>query len=180
MEAALNENGELIGIVTGNHPNGHSIVPVHAFLSLAHLPSARELGSGSTLGQNSESGKANPAASKVDPATWKKDAKTLVIRSETSFMKAESVARELLKIGEFQKSGMRILDGPRYGETAADIEIKISKPVLTSYFTYTLNARTASVLIGAGRVMAWDGETGAPLLAAKIATDLFGSATPVK
>ena len=98
-------------------------------------------------------------------------ARTLYVRSGTSYFEPVLLQNELRKRDEFGAWGLLILDEPRKSEVT-DLLIEVDRPLFTFTFTYKVTDRASGLLLASGKVTAFDGNTAAPDLAQRIIKDI--------
>jgi hypothetical protein len=77
---------------------------------------------------------------------------------------AEPVEKKLFERPEFKEGNLLIVEDPH----AADLVIELSRKELTWDFTYRLVQPSSGVILGSGKVIAWDGVRAAPEIADQI------------
>ncbi len=114
--------------------------------------------------------KSEQMASKSPQALLRR-AKTVYVRSGTSYFEPVQLQNELLKRDEFDEWGLAILDGWDKGKNA-DITIEVDRPLFTFTFTYKITDRANGILLASGEITAFDGNIAAPLLSKRIVKDI--------
>jgi hypothetical protein len=100
----------------------------------------------------------------ADPTEILKTARTLHIWSGTVYLNSDRFEHELRKRAEFQSLGLTIVKDPR----AADLTIKLGRPLFTFTFTFNVTHTETSVLVTSGKVTAFDGGAAAPRIAKEL------------
>lgn len=118
----------------------------------------------------------NPAvarslASSTEPVELLRFAKTILIRSETMFLKPNQLEDEFRKRPEFAAMGLVLVRDMK----AADLIIDLDRPVFTYIFTFTVTNPESSVLVTSGKVTAFDGNLAAPKIAKELLKHLRAS-----
>jgi cell division protein FtsB len=98
-------------------------------------------------------------------------ARTLYVRSGTSYFEPVQLQNELRKRDEFEAWGLLIFDEYKKSEVA-DLLIEVDRPLFTFTFTYKVTDRATGVLLASGKVTAFDGNSAAPDLARRIIKDM--------
>ena len=106
-----------------------------------------------------------------DPQTLLRRAKTVYVRSGTSYFESVELQNELLKRDEFDEWGMAIVDGWEKGKLA-DITIEVDRPLFTFTFTYKITDRANDIVLASGEITAFDGNIAAPVLSKRIVKDI--------
>ncbi len=87
-----------------------------------------------------------------------KNARTIFINSDTQFLTSATLSRSLLGQKDWEKLGLSIINGPRYGDQQrADLEIQVNRVVFTHIHTYVLTDKKTGIVLASGRVRAFDG-----------------------
>jgi len=74
------------------------------------------------------------------------------------------VEKKLFERPEFKEGNLLLVEDPH----AADLVIELSRKLLTWDFTYRLVHPASGVILGSGKVIAWDGVRAAPQIADQI------------
>ena len=93
-----------------------------------------------------------------------RSARSLVIISETVFLKPHQLENELRKQPEFASMQLVIVKDPR----AADIRVELDRPLFTYTFTFAVIHQETSLQLTAGKVTAFDGNFAAPKIAKEL------------
>jgi len=169
----VDSEGRGIGLIVGglNGQNLNFAVPLSSVAGLSDQPSGGALTSGLALGDKKEAEKIEERAGKavaVAEATRTeriREARLIYIERKTSLCKPVMLQNALLKhapqLDEWQ---VKLVDNERL----ADIVIEIDNMPMTFFYTYVVRDKRAGVILGAGRVTAWDCNLAAPGLANKI------------
>jgi len=103
-----------------------------------------------------------------DPKSLLARARVIYISSQTKFFKPVQLQGELRKRPEFDALQLSMVDAAFGG---ADVLIEIDRPIFTYYFTYKIIDHNTNIVLGAGKVTAFDGKFAAPLLSRDIMKD---------
>jgi hypothetical protein len=103
-------------------------------------------------------------AASTDPIELLRSAKTILIRSDTMFLKPNQLEEELRKRPEFAAMGLVLVRDMK----AADLIINVDRPVFTYTFTFSATNPETSVLVTSGKVTAFDGNFAAPKIAGEL------------
>lgn len=164
--------GRAVGIVVAMLSEGQNInfaVPIESVLGLADGTERIRLGSGRLLDlPKPERSPSAAAAAEAKPAQIVYSAKTIYIRSQSEFAPVEPLQAELAKQKLFQEWGMVFVKDWR----SADLIIELDRPLFTWDFTFSIADRRTSVVLGTGKVVAWDGVRAAPSLSDQIIKQL--------
>jgi hypothetical protein len=106
-----------------------------------------------------------------DPRTLLSNARTLFISSDTKFFEEVELQHALQKREEIRSWHIGIIDGWA-NRGNADIFIEIDRPLFTYTFTYEILDQKTGLVLGTGKVTAFDGNEAAPLLAEKIIAEI--------
>jgi hypothetical protein len=106
-----------------------------------------------------------------DPRTLLSQARTLFISSDTKFFEEVQLQNALGKREEMRAWQIGIIDGWT-NRSNADIFIEIDRPLFTYTFTYEMLDQKTGLVLGTGKVTAFDGNEAAPLLAEKIIAEI--------
>ncbi len=166
--ALVDRSGALIGIITGGMKSAAFAIPIESVLGLPDLGPRSVLGSGSSLQMPAQLAAAVPQSStaivNANPKQILKDAKTIYIRSKTSFLTVDTLERALTLQTDWPKLGLTIVQDQR----VADLLIEIDRPLFTYVHTFVIVDKRTSIVLGSGKVTAWDGTTASGPLAKDI------------
>lgn len=155
--ALVDRSGVLVGIITGGKGAAAFAVPIENLLGLPDSGLHFALGSGSALEmpaqQAAELPQSSAAIAQSDPKQILKNAKTIYIRSKTSFLTVDTLDRALEQQKDWQKLGLTIVQDPR----VADLLIEIDRPLFTYVHTFVLSDKRTAIVLAAGKVTAFDG-----------------------
>src|SRR6266404_4464862 len=98
------------------------------------------------------------------PETILRAARTISVSSMTMFLKPDQLEDELRKRPEFEAMGLAIVKDA----TKADLMIDLDRPVFTYTFTYSISSADTRVVVARGKVIAFDGNFAAPLIAKEL------------
>lgn len=104
-----------------------------------------------------------PAAG-ATPESILRSARTISVSSMTMFLKPDQLEDELRNRPEFEAMGLAIVKDP----TKADLMIDLDRPMFTYTFTYSLSSADTRVVLASGKVIAFDGNFAAPLIAQEL------------
>jgi len=107
---------------------------------------------------------ARSTAGSTDPADLLRSARTILIRSDTMFLKPNQLEEELRKRPEFSAMGLVLVRDMK----AADLVVDLDRPVFTYTFTFSVTNPDTSVLVTSGKVTAFDGNLAAPKIASQL------------
>lgn len=156
--ALVDGKGHLIGIITGSMQGGAAFaVPIDSVMGLPGSGQRVVLGSGASLQMPvkaaSETPQSSAAIADAKPKQILHDAKTIFISSKTSFLTVDTVIRALEKQKNWEKLGLTIVSDPR----VADLLIQIDRPLFTYVHTFVIVDKRSSIVLGSGKVTAFDG-----------------------
>ncbi len=153
---------------------------------LVNLKTNQELASGTVVASEGHRaairiaeelmGKLAPVFTTVpqSPAEIMRTFRNVYVESQTIYMKSELIQTALRAQPGFQLLGLNLVASPR----DADITINIHRPFMTFDWEYRMRHPASGRDLGSGTVVAWDGATAAPQLAALIMTAI-GAARPL-
>jgi hypothetical protein len=107
----------------------------------------------------------------TNPQTLLRNARVMYIYTHTDFIDDVQLQNELRKRPEFETWQLAIVDGFRKRDVA-DIVIDIDRPLFTYTFTYRITSRSNGIVLGTGKVTAFDGNIAAPMLAKRIIEEM--------
>jgi hypothetical protein len=156
--ALVDRSGALIGIITGAAGSAAAFaVPIENVLGLPDSGRRVALGSGSSLQMPAKSAADIPQSSAAiagsDPKQILKNARTIYIHSKTSFLTVDTLDRALALEKDWPKLALTIVQDKR----VADLVIEIDRPLFTYIHTYVVVDKKTSIVLGAGKVTAFDG-----------------------
>jgi hypothetical protein len=155
--ALVDRTGALIGIIVSGKGAAAFAVPIENVLGLPEQGPQRALGSGAALQMPAQQAALVPQSSAaiagVDPKQILKNAKTIFISSKTAFLTVDTVDRALVQQKDWDKLGLTIVTDARL----ADLYIVFDRPLFTYYHTFVITDKRTSVLLGSGKVTAFDG-----------------------
>jgi hypothetical protein len=173
--ALVDRNGNLIGIITRGNGSAAFAVPIESILGLPDAGPRIALGSGSLLRmpaqQAAEIPQSSAAIASADPKAILKNARTIFINSKTSFLTVDTLERDLLLEKDWPKLGLTIVGDPR----VADLMIEIDRPLFTYIHTFVITDKRTTIILGTGKVTAFDGTIASGGLADDI-VKIFASA----
>lgn len=180
--ALVDSSGALIGIITGRKGAAAFAVPIENVLGLSESGSHIALGSGALLEmpaqQAAEVPQSSAAVAGSDPKQILKNARTIYIHSKTSFLTVDTLDRALAQQKDWEKLGLTIVGDQR----VADLIIEIDRPLFTYVHTFVISDKKTTIVLGAGKVTAFDGTIASGGLAKDI-VKIFSAArspAPVK
>jgi hypothetical protein len=124
------------------------------------------------------------AAADLDRNRILRNARTILICSDTDFLSSATLSRALLGQKDWEKLGLSIIDGPRYADPRtskprpAELQLQIDRVVFTHIHTYVLTDRTTGVVLASGRVRALDGVVASGPMAEQIVKILAAARIP--
>jgi S1-C subfamily serine protease len=176
--ALVDRSGALIGIITRANGSTGFAIPIENVLGLADSSQHIALGSGSLLQMPVQTASAVPQSSAAiadsDPKRMIKDAKTIYIHSKTSFLTVDTLDRALTLQKDWSKLGLSVVQDQR----VADLLIELDRPLFTYVHTFVLVDKRTSVVLGSGKVTAFDGTIASGGLAKDIVKILAGVRLP--
>ena len=157
--ALVDHSGALIGIITG--PKGTTspfAVPLGSILGLPESGPRTAFGTGATLQLLAQPAEAvsqtgATAATSTDPKQILKNAKTIYIHSKTPFLTSDTLDHALRQQQGWLDLGLSIVADPH----AADLLIEIDRVIFTNIHTFVLSDRKTSIVLGTGKVPAFNG-----------------------
>ncbi len=153
----LDGSANVIGIITSGLANAGFAVPVNSVVGLADSGHSRTFGSGSLLQlpaqKRAEVPDSSAALAGTHPKDLLKNAKTLYLHSKTSFLTIDTIQRALLAQKGWDELGLVIVSDPKL----ADVIVEVDRPLFTYVHTFVLTDTKTSILLGAGKVTAFDG-----------------------
>ena len=166
-------SGALVGIIIRRNQTAGLAVPVE---SVAGLPQSEQhiaLGAGALLRlptQNSEP-QSSAAVADANPQQILKRAKTVCVQSKTSFLTVDTLDRALMAQRDWRRMDITIVQDPR----VADLLIQIDRPLFTYVHTFVIVDKRTSLVLGTGKVTAFDGTIASGGLAKDIAKIFFAA-----
>jgi hypothetical protein len=155
--ALVDRSGVLVGIITSSNGNSGFAVPIENVLGLPDSGRRIALGSGSSLQMPMKSAADTPQSSAAlagsDPSQILKNARTVYILSKTAFLTVDTLDRALALDKDWPKLGLTIVQDPR----VADLRIEIDRPLFTYIHTFVISDKRTSIVLGSGKVTAFDG-----------------------
>jgi len=103
------------------------------------------------------------AAADLDRSQILKNARTIVICSETEFLTSATLDRALMRQTDWDKLGLSIVsdscyDNPRVSKPRPDeLKLQIDRVIFTHIHTYVLTDKATGFVLASGRVRAFDG-----------------------
>ncbi len=167
----VDAKGQALGIVTGTEPAGklHSAVPMQSAIGLADKTGGPTFGAGTsaaaagTAGANSETAPAPPKSQSKDLREIARSARAFYIKATEAFP-PEPLEKKLFEEQEFKSGQFLIVPSA----DRADVVIEVSRKELTWDFTYRMIHQESGIVLGSGKVIAWDGVRAAPGIAEQI------------
>lgn len=155
--ALVDRSGALVGIVTSGSGTAAFAVPIENVVGLADSGHRSALGSGSSLRMPAKTASDAPQSSAAigdsNPKRMLTDAKTVYIRSKTAFLTVDTLDRALALQKDWSKLRLTIVQDQR----VADLLIELDRPLFTYVHTFVIVDKRTSVVLGAGKVTAFDG-----------------------
>lgn len=155
--ALVDRAGALIGIITGSKGSAGFAVPIESVIGLPDSVHRITLGSGSSLQMPAKVSADAPQSSAAvvgsDPKQILKNARTIYIHSKTAFLTVDTLDRALALEKEWPKLELTIVQDQR----VADLLIEIDRPLFTYVHTFVIVDKRTSIVLGSGKVTAFDG-----------------------
>ncbi len=153
--ALVDRSGALIGIITSKNEAGAFAVPIDSVSNLPDAGHHRTLGSGSLLQMpaNAANSRSSEAIAHANPNQILKEARTINIRSKTAFLTVDTLDRALGRRKDWPTLGLVIVKD----QQVADLLIEIDRPLFTYVHTFVIVDKRTSILLGSGKVTAFDG-----------------------
>jgi hypothetical protein len=175
----VDAEGNAVGIVlaSGVSPALDFAIPLMAVMGLAQGRAEIVLGQPVPVGFRGRPPERSPASvANADPDELVRRARSMSIYSSTQFFDAQALENALSRDAEFQKLSVVLVRD----STAADLLLRVERPLFSFDFTYRLEDARSSVVVGTGKVIAVDGVRAAPLVAKEIVKRLRAAkASPV-
>jgi len=95
----------------------------------------------------------------------------IYISSNTVYFKPVQLQNALRKRPEFEMLKLAVIDSSDK-QNSAHVNVEIDRPFFTYHFTYKITDRGTGLVLGAGKVTAFDGNAAAPKLAEKIVEEI--------
>jgi len=167
--ALVDKTGALLGIITGGiHGGGAFAVPIESVLGLPESGRPVALGSGASLQMPAKTAAGVPQSSAAiagtDPKEILKNAKTIYVHSKTSFLTVDTLDRALTLQKEWDQLGLTLVQDQR----VADLLIELDRPLFTYIHTFVIIDKKTSIILGSGKVTAFDGTIASDGLAKNI------------
>jgi hypothetical protein len=173
--ALVDHSGALIGIITSGKGSAAFAVPIESVIGLPDSGEHVRLGSGASLQMPAQMAAAIPQSSSAiansDPKQILRNAKTICLQSKTSFLTVDTLDRSLTMQKDWPKLGLTLVQDPR----VADLLIQIDRPLFTYVHTFVIVDKRTSIILGSGKVTAFDGTIASAGLAKDI-TKIFETA----
>jgi hypothetical protein len=124
------------------------------------------------------------AATGLDRNQILKNARTILICSETEFLTSSTLDRALMRQKDWEKLGLSIVSGscfdnPRISKPRpAELRLQINRILFTHVHTYILTDKTTGLVLAAGRVRAFDGVVASGPMAGQIVKILSAARRP--
>jgi hypothetical protein len=155
--ALVDRTGAVIGIIVSGKGTAAFAIPIESVLSLSDLGPRRLLGSGAALQMPAQAEAQIPqsstAISSSNPKQILQNAKTIYISSKTAFLTIDTVERALTQQKEWDKLGLTIVTDQR----VADLFVTFDRPLFTYYHTFVITDKRTSIVLGSGKITAFDG-----------------------
>jgi hypothetical protein len=155
--ALVDRSGALIGIITGSKGSAGFAVPIETVLGLSDPGHRTALGSGAALQLPAKAAANIPQSSAAiadsDPKQILKNARTIFIHSKTTFLTVDTLDRALALEKDWPKLELAIVQDQR----VADVLIEIDRPLFTYIHTFVVIDKRTSIVLGSGKVTAFDG-----------------------
>jgi hypothetical protein len=155
--ALVDRSGSLIGIITRGKGAAAFAVPIENVVGLPDSGRRLALGSGASLQLPAKLAADVPQSSAAiadsNPKQILKNAKTIYIHSKTSFLTVDTLERALALQKDWPSLGLTIVADQR----VADLLIEVDRPLFTYVHTFVLSDKRTSIILGTGKVTAFDG-----------------------
>jgi len=155
--ALVDRSGALIGIITSGKGTAAFAIPIENVLGLSDSGHRVALGSGASLQMparlDADVPQSSAAIGSADPKQILKNAKTIQIHSKTSFLTVDTLDRALALQKDWPQLGLTIVQDQR----VADLLIEIDRPLFTYVHTFVIVDKRTSIVLGSGKVTAFDG-----------------------
>jgi hypothetical protein len=176
--ALVDRTGALIGIITGpKQAASRFAVPIENVLGLSEAGPRSIFGSGAALQvvpPQSESSQASPPARGSSPKHILRRATTVYLHSKTAFLTIDTLEHALVTDQGWPELGLSIVQDRQM----ADLIIEIDRPLFTYVHTYLISDRKTSIVLGAGKVTAFDGTLASGPMAKEIVKLLAAARLP--
>ncbi|MGB8259639.1 MAG: trypsin-like peptidase domain-containing protein [Terracidiphilus sp.] len=153
----VDRNGALIGIIPGGKGSPAFAIPIESVAGLPQMGPRRALGSGAQLEMPAQPAADVPQSSAAiagaDPKQILKNAHTIYIDSKTAFLTVDTMGRALTQNKDWEKLGLVLVRDPR----VADLLIEVDRPLFTYTHTFVISDRKTTIVLGSGKVIAFDG-----------------------
>ncbi len=170
--ALVDRTGVLVGIITSGKGTASFAIPIEAVSGLPAAGEHVQLGSGALLQLPSQAASGSPLSSaaiaNTNPNEILKDAKTIYVQSKTSFLTVDTLDRALALQKDWNNLGLTLVQDPR----VADLTIEVDRPLFTYVHTFVIVDKRTSIILGSGKVTAFDGTIASGGLAKDI-VDIF-------
>ncbi len=161
-------SGKVSGFDGGVASSRIALELVQRIRVLRPLPATEASTSASVSDQSPSSAPVN-----ATPADVLRQCKSVFVRSTTVYLREELLRSAFQERPEFAAWGLKL----SRTSDSADVIIEITRPVFTFDWTYKVTERRAGTELLSGKVVAWDGQSAAPKLAANI-VDLIRVSRP--
>lgn len=167
--ALLDKHGALAGIITKGMQSGTAFaIPIESVIGLPNSGRTSVFGSGSYLQMPvqaaKEAAQESAAVANADPKKMVKDARTIYIYSKTSFLTVDTLDRALLLEKRWPGLKLTIVQDERL----ADLVVQVDRPLFTYIHTFVLTDKKTTIVLGSGKVTAFDGSIASSPLARQI------------
>lgn len=155
--ALIDRSGSLIGIITSGKGSAGFAIPIESVLGLSDSGHRVALGSGASLQLPAKLAADVPQSSAAiagaDPNQMLRNAKAIYIHSKTSFLTVDTLDRALVLQKDWPVLGLTLVQDKR----VADLLIEIDRPLFTYVHTFVIVDKRTSIILGSGKVTAFDG-----------------------
>jgi len=176
--ALVDSSGAIIGIITRGGASAGFAVPIDSVLGLSEAGHSTALGSGSFLQLPAKAEASVPQSSAaiagLDPKQILNNAKTIFVQSKTAFLTVDTLDRALIRNKDWPKLGLTIVQDRR----VADLSIQLDRPLFTYIHTFVIVDKRTSVVLGTGKVTAFDGSIASGRLAHDIIAIFLAARSP--
>lgn len=155
--ALVDRSGALIGIITRSNGKAAFAVPIENVIGLPDSGHRILLGSGASLQLPAKLAADVPQSSAAiansNPKQILQNTKTIYLHSKTSFLTVDTLERALTLQKDWPKLGLTIVADER----VADLLVEVDRPLFTYVHTFVLTDKRTSIILGTGKVTAFDG-----------------------
>jgi hypothetical protein len=124
------------------------------------------------------------AAADLDRSQILKNARTVLICSETEFLTSSTLDRALMRQKDWNKLGLSIVSGSCYSDPRickprpAELKLQVNRVIFTHIHTYILTDKATGLVLASGQVRAFDGVVASGPMAEQIVKVLSTARQP--